>query len=511
MGDWTDGYVSDVEYSAGFYAEQMPAHIDVACLVRGIEPPVRRGESFRYCELGCGVGKSAATIAATSPHGQVWGFDFNPAHIARGRRLCQEGGLSNLILEERSFQELVGPYGTTLPRFHYIALHGVWSWVSPQNQRHIVDFIAQHLEPGGAVYVTYNALPGWNTAAPLQRALWASAGFDNDRSDRRILRAMAFARRMADAGARTIPRDFLGQLDKQRDNDNIAYLAHEYLNAHWAPSYQMDVAEALAEAKVGFAASADILESFPDICLTGEQRQLVDEAPLAYRETIKDYFAERTFRRDIYIRGACPIAPRRVDSRLRTVQLTAVVPRTALTREISVPIGNGELSEPLYGPALKAIANGTPSVGELLDQGPGGTATPQEVLGMLVGSRQAMSVLAQPSDAARDRVRRYNAAQLRACADLGKAVTALAGVSIGSAVTVRLFEMLVYEALVDGVPAEVDAMVNDCWKRLKSRGDRVVSDGALVDDEAASRALLEKEIPKVLEVGLPIWRRIGAI
>lgn len=512
MGDWTDGYVSDVEYLAGFYSEQMPAHIDAACLVRGIEPPVPRGEPFRYCELGCGVGKSATTIAAASPHGRVWGFDFNPAHIARGLRLSRESGIDNLVLEDSSFEDLAGARGATLPRFHYIGLHGVWSWISPRNQQHIVKFIADHLEPGGAVYITYNALPGWNTAAPLQRALWATAGVDNDRSDRRVVRAMAFARRMANAGAGILPLDFLDRLEKERDSDNVAYLAHEYLNAHWAPCYQMDVAEALAEAKVSYATSANIIDNFPDLCLTTEQRELVDEVPERFRETIRDYFMQRTFRRDIYIRGTRPISPRRIDSRLRAVRLMATVPESALTRELRVPVGKAELSESFYGPALKAIANGTPSIGELFDESPaGGTATAQEVLGMLVGSRQAMSVIAEPSEAARARVRRYNAAQLRTYADEGKAVGALAGVAIGSAVTVRLFEMLVYEALIDGVPAEPGAMVDDCWKRLKSRGDRVVSNGAVIDDEAASRVVLENNVPEVLEIALPMWQRIGAI
>jgi hypothetical protein len=33
--------------------------------------------------------------------------------------------------------------------FDYIALHGVWSWVSPENRGHIVRFAARYLKPGG--------------------------------------------------------------------------------------------------------------------------------------------------------------------------------------------------------------------------------------------------------------------------------------------------------------------------------------------------------------------------
>src|SRR5699024_3364081 len=138
--------------------------------------------------------------------------------------------------------------------------------------------------------------------------------------------------------------------------------AHEYLNAHWAPCYQQDVAAALADAKVSFAASANMFDNFPALCLTEEQRRLVDETPAGFRETMRDYFMTRTFRRDIYIRGNRPIPPRRLDSRLRALRLTAVIPQSELKREIGVPTGTAELNERFYAPALDTIAAATPTV-----------------------------------------------------------------------------------------------------------------------------------------------------
>ena len=46
MTDWTQGYVSDIEYLPGFYVDQTPAHLVAACLLRGVEPPVDRGGPF---------------------------------------------------------------------------------------------------------------------------------------------------------------------------------------------------------------------------------------------------------------------------------------------------------------------------------------------------------------------------------------------------------------------------------------------------------------------------------
>jgi SAM-dependent methyltransferase len=514
MDNWADGYVSDIEYLDGWYAEQMPPHLDIACLLRATEPPVEAGEPFLYCELGCGVGKSAATVAATCPHAQVWGIDFNPAHIARARRLSEEGGLDNLRLEDWTFADLAGAHGAALPRFHYIALHGVWSWVSPENQRHIVDFIDTHLEPGGLVYITYNALPGWNNVAPLQRMIRSLAMRQDGHSDQRAAAALEMIRRMADAGAGILLAEQLSRLEEMSHKEDIAYVAHEYLNEHWQPCYQMDVAKALAPARLTFVGSANIFDNYPDICVTKQQRELIDGSPLDLQETVRDFFMERTFRRDIFIRGARAIPARRLESRLRSVRLTAIIPTEALTREIKVPVGEATLGEAFYEPALKQIAGSTPTLDEIFTHvDPAtSTATAREAIGMLVGSKQAMPVVAaDPPEGARERVRRYNSAQIRLRSDQGKAYASLACVSTGSAVTIRLIEMLAYTALVAGVPAEVGPIVDDCWNQLQRSGDRLAKDGKLIEDRAETVAALEHNVPEILSVALPMWRRVGAI
>lgn len=55
--DWTDGYASDVEYTAGCYREQAPGALN------GIEP-VPADAEFTYFELGFGRGLTANVLAA---------------------------------------------------------------------------------------------------------------------------------------------------------------------------------------------------------------------------------------------------------------------------------------------------------------------------------------------------------------------------------------------------------------------------------------------------------------
>ena len=512
MNDWTNGYVSDIEYLPGFYVEQTPAHLDVACLLRGVEPPVGEGEPFSYCELGCGVGETALTIAAANPQSTVWGFDFNPAHIARGRALAEAGDVGNIRLEEASFEDLACGRQTGLPMFDYIALHGVWSWVSRENRRHIVDFASRHLKPGGLLYITYNALPRWSATTPMQRLVSLFASLDNDRSDRRVLRALDMARAFSKAGADMIPVEMLDRLDKERAQ-GTAYLSHEYLNAHWAPCYQVDVAADLADAKLSFVATANLFENYPDLSMTGDQRSLVEGLPAAYAETARDYFLARSFRRDIYMRGPRPIAPRRLEGRLAARKLCLVIPPSAIKLAIKVPVGEASLNEPFYGPALSALAKQPMTIGELkgLPEADGSSATEREVLGMLIGSRQAMALANPASEEAVASVRAYNQAHLRICADEGRAVCALAAAGLGSGITVRLFEMLAYEVLLDGVEPETGAITAAIAALLVERGDKLRSEGVPIEDEAEALGIIRENVEMILATALPMWRRIGAI
>ena len=97
--DWTSGYVSDIEYTSGFYREQSPAWLNFVCLLNGIEP-VDLQQPFTYFELGFGRGLTAQLVAASHPNGQFYAADFNPAHVAGASALAKQAQLSNLTLLE---------------------------------------------------------------------------------------------------------------------------------------------------------------------------------------------------------------------------------------------------------------------------------------------------------------------------------------------------------------------------------------------------------------------------
>src|SRR6266851_591972 len=161
----TDGYVDDVPYVRGFTAELAPAWLDHVALLANVAPP-SRGDEFSWCDLGCGQGVSASVFAATHPRGRFHGIDMMAAHVDHARRLADDAGISNATFHEADFTAAAE---LGLPQFDYIVSHGVYSWVGAESQQALRCFVDRQLKPGGLVYVSYNAMPGWATDIPFQR------------------------------------------------------------------------------------------------------------------------------------------------------------------------------------------------------------------------------------------------------------------------------------------------------------------------------------------------------
>ena len=62
--DWTAGYVTEIEYTYGYYRELCPGLLRLACLSAGVSP--RRSKSLNCLELGYGQGLSLNIHAAAN-------------------------------------------------------------------------------------------------------------------------------------------------------------------------------------------------------------------------------------------------------------------------------------------------------------------------------------------------------------------------------------------------------------------------------------------------------------
>jgi hypothetical protein len=513
MSDWSSGYVSDVDYTYGYYRELNPSLLSLALLNRGVNSNLER--PLRYLELGFGQGLSLNIHAAASP-GEFWGTDFNPGHAANAKEMAEAAG-SGAQVFDLSFAELAAR--DDLPEFDVIALHGVWSWVSDENRRIICDLARRKLAFGGVLYVSYNSTPGWSPAMPLRHLMSLQAemaGSGAQGTIGRIDAALAFTQKVVDSGAlyfRANPA--VVERLKELKEQNRQYLAHEYFNRDWLPMPFSDVAMRFGVAKLDFAASASLLEHVDAVYLTNEGRQLLAEIthpPL--RESVRDYFVNQQFRRDVFVKGPRSLSLLERSERLLRRSFVLGIRPENVQMKLAGPVGEATLQEAVYRPLLEILSeNGyaPKSVKEILDH-PWWKGQPLQTLSesliVLTGAGH-LHPAQQPEivEAAQSRCRKLNSYLCKRAREGGQ-IPFLASPVTGGGVAVGQFQQLFLEARNSGKtqPSEWAAQV---WDILSSQGQRLAKDGKAVETAEENIAELTLQAKSFAENQLDLLKAVG--
>lgn len=513
-----DGYVSDIEYIAGYYPNQAPAHLDAVCLLNGIAPPDRR-DGFAWCELGCGQGLTANLVAAAHPEAVVHGVDYLPAHIARARADAAAAGIANATYHEAAFADATED--RSLPAFDYVTLHGVYSWVGPQVQADIVRFLERRVKPGGVVLVSYNVLPGWQRIAPLQRLLraHAEAAPAGVPSDRRVRDALAFARALQAADAAGLAGVDIAAVEApmpgRGEAQHAAYLAHEYLNADWRPLLHADVACDLAAAGLVYAGSARPFHNMPELVLSDAQRAVLGGiADPAARESLADYCTGQMLRWDVFVRGPRRLAPAERDKALRAVPLALIHQAVALPHRIEGGGRTVTLEPAVYGPILGALGEGVRTIDALLDlpelRGRPDAPSPSELFVALSGCDFAWAC-GRPAGTASDTVRRFNRLQAAEALEGRHAVAAFAaGAGLGVAMErpgAALYLLLTGAAAPppEALPARMMELLGETAPILAT------ADPATLQAQAVRRLQAAQAAEASIRLLPAFWRRIGCL
>ena len=290
------GYVTDVAYLPGYYPFMAPARMRYVASLHGIRPPAVR-EGFDLLELGCGFGSTLLTLAAANPEGRFTGVDFMPVHTGHIEREIAASDLGNVRVLCADFAALPAD----LPQFDFITLHGVFSWVSPELRRCVLEIIRRHLKPDGIVEVTYNCMPGWSSLLPVRTLLRQFAGQFQGDSVIRVRQALAVVAEMRKAD---IPifhdQPLAAQLVDRLVQADPHYVAHEYLNEHWTV---FDAAEVLAMFHgIGLehAGRLPYHHNHWALCARQQFGGQFQGADLATVETLKDHHANVMFRWDLF-------------------------------------------------------------------------------------------------------------------------------------------------------------------------------------------------------------------
>lgn len=500
--DWSDGYVADITYSHGYFHELAPSTLRYHLLSNGLGCPSDGENGYAYCELGFGQGVSANVHAATNPRGEFWGTDFNPDHALYARTLAQQAGLKAHWLDQ-SFEALLD---SATPQFDFIGLHGVWSWVSPAAQHALVEFMRRKLKPGGAVYLSYNVLPGWNAEKPLRDLLWMHtehAGAPDAPTPTRIANALQFARALRKHGAAFFSANaHASQALDEMLRQEPGGLAHEYFNQSWALTYFADMERTLQAARLNFGCSVHLSD------VSGEVRDRLAGAGfldagigMPLRETAADFVLNRRFRRDVFVRGSLRLSPAERLARLDEVKFALMRPLAEVSMFLNTPYGQMPLEEARVRPLLEMLdAAPQPVPLAQLRATPELADWPEEDLllnlSRLVGRRDVCPLFADDAARMRDsRAHALNAAIAQRALD-DNAIRCLASPVATSGIDASRLERLFWMAWQKGAHTAPEL-------------GRAVS--SLYGDDDAAMEKAEGRAAEFLQSVLPTWRRLGVI
>ena len=370
MSDWSMGYRTDVLYTYGYYRELNPLFVKFVLTSQGYACP-DFGPGACACELGFGQGVSINMHAMSS--GVNWyGTDFNPSQVNFARTIAQLGSCP-VTLKDDDFASFA--QRPDLPDFDLIALHGIWSWISPENQDVIIDFVRRKLKVGGVLYISYNVSPGFMLMEPVRHLM---REFDQEmvaakaNADERVATISNFINALLGTNPDTIKavpilrERIAGALGAPSSGDgkvgagakDTHYLIGEYLNTYWDISHFSTLAERFDAAKVSFACSASPKDLLDSINLSAADQQLL--APLKGKniyETTRDFIVNRQFRRDYFIKGPMALSPAQREHEVDHLCFILMTPPSEVKYTMESRLGEAHLMESIYHPIVELMGD----------------------------------------------------------------------------------------------------------------------------------------------------------
>ncbi|MPQ71726.1 MULTISPECIES: class I SAM-dependent methyltransferase [unclassified Pseudomonas] len=509
---WSEGYFTDEGYTYGYSREINPVFQRYCLLLRGFAS--LESASASHCELGFGQGVSVNIHAAANP-GSYVGTDFHPAQAAHASALAASCG-SNAQLHDDSFEQLLAR--DDLPQFDSISLHGIWTWVSRDNQKLIVEFARRYLKPGGLLYISYNCFPGWSPSAPLRQLFSLHDRFASHASMRpteRIDAALQFSEALLATNpqyANAAPN--IGAKLQSIKGQNRQYVAHEYFNRDWNCMYFTDVVDALSAAKLDYVTTAAPLDSVDPLNLSVEGMAFLEgiEHPIM-REQARDYFVNQHFRRDLYLRGASRLSAAEQRESMLNTRFVLLQAAESVPGVVSGPAGEASLQAEIYAPVLEALAAKAyvpKTLRQLLAATPLAYGDLEQAINVLVG----MGVAAPCQSEAAEKLvlARCSALNLHLCKRslFNNQIQTLASPVTGGGVPVSRFQQLFLISIRQGKkhPAEWAQLA---WGIISEQGEGIVKDGKALSTAEENMAELLTQAEAFEEKSLVILKALKIV
>lgn len=504
--DWNEGYVTSSNYTYGLYNDFNPARIPFLFGLAGITPPA----ISTACELGYGQGVSLNVFAAAEP--VAWyGTDFNPSQAGHARELAKASGAKAFCFAD-SFRDFCER--DDLPLFDYIALHGIWAWISRENQAEIVHLIDKKLRVGGVLYISYNTYPGWGPMLPVRemmRAYVDSAGSHGESVEVEVDKTLQF---MTDllavnpAYAQVAPK--ISERLQAMKGLNKAYVGHEYLNDVWRPDTFAYMAKTLESARMTYACSAAFLDALANVGLTKEQQDfLAGIKDRTLQQMARDFIRNIQFRKDFWVKGKVPLGKRGQGELLRSQSFMLINPDT--TNEIKSNTGSINIGQPLFDIIMSVFGDMKAHTMADLERAGKADSIPlanfiSPVCAML--DFGVMAVTQKSGDIAKSRATSERLNQYLENRALENAdILYMASPVSGGGVPVSRFNQIFLVAMRKGRKNRED-LARFLWQILQENGERITKDGKTLETEEESMPELLNHADRFLKKALPVLRAL---
>lgn len=508
MTDWTAGYVAEVGYTFGYFQELNPLRVKLAFLSAGLAFP----EFGTACELGFGQGLSANIHGAASVT-QWYGTDFNPSQAGFAQELALASG-DGAKLHDDAFADFINR--VDLPDFDFIGIHGIWSWISDENRRVIVDFIKKKLKVGGVLYISYNTFPGRAVFSPMRHLMTEHAdvlGSVGKGIVSRIDGAIDFAEKLLATNPlfkRAHPQ-IEENIQKIKEQDRH-YLAHEYFNKDWHPMHFSTMVDCLKPAKLQYACSAHYLDHIDALNLTEDQQVFLNDIPAPmFRESVRDFMVNQQFRKDYWVKGARKINPMEQAEQLRLQKVILIAHRSKIRLKVNGAVGEASMSEAVYNPILDLLTDyKVKTLGqleqELKDKNINFAQITQAALVLCGGGSLAVVQDEQTIQKVKKKTDKINA-HLMNKARGSNEIGHLASPVTGGGVAVGRFEQLFLLALAQG-KKQPSECVHYVWQTISAQGKKLIKEGKALETVEENLAELTVQAETFAEEQLPILQAL---
>lgn len=511
MSEWTAGYVADIGYTFGYYAELNPMRVKLAFLNAGLKPP----SDGTACELGFGQGMSANIHAAASVI-KWFGTDFNPSQAGFAQELAAVSE-SGVKLYDDAFADF--SKRPDLPDFDYIGLHGIWSWISDENRGAIVDFIRWKLKVGGVLYISYNTQPGWASMLTIRDLLTEHSevmGVAGEGIISRIDGALDFAEKLftTDPTYAKANPNVVNKL-KTMKGQGRNYLAHEYFNRDWLPMSFSRMSKWLAPAKITYACPAHYLDHIGTLNLSDKQRTFLNEIPDAmFRETVRDIMVNQTFRRDYWVKGVRRLNPTDQIEIMRAQKVILIRPLADVSLKVTGAMGEASMHGAVYTPILEALADHKPKTIGQIEQAVKdigitfGQVSEAVLLLVGAGSLAALQDEAVVSETIKhtDKLNAHLIGKAHGSDDFSW----MASPVTGGGISVNRFQQLFILAMHQGMKQPVE-WAQFVWQLLAAQGQRLVQEGKKLETQEENIAELTIQAETFADKQLTILKALRIV